>query len=70
MNVLSVDPGLDGKQFGAWTLIKIDATGKRGLCRCQCGAIHEVAVAALESGVCRSCGCAPLQARRATGASA
>jgi hypothetical protein len=45
-----------GQQFGAWTVINADATGKRALCSCSCGAIREVAVAALLDGISIGCG--------------
>jgi hypothetical protein len=43
--------------FGSWTLIQTDSLGKRALCRCICGAVREVSIEALESGVSRGCGC-------------
>lgn len=46
-------------QFGAWTLIRFDAVGKRAVCRCRCGVVREVAADALRGGLTTSCeGCA------------
>jgi hypothetical protein len=47
-----------GQQFGAWEVLSLDATGRRAGCRCRCGTVREVAVAALTDGTSRSCGCA------------
>jgi hypothetical protein len=51
----SPDPLLG--RFGAWTAIKTDATGRRILCVCRCGAAHEVGRDALERGESVGCGC-------------
>jgi hypothetical protein len=45
------------RTFGLWTLIRLDGTAKRALCRCRCGTIREVALDALETGASKSCGC-------------
>jgi hypothetical protein len=55
----------EAKRFGSWTLLSIDALGKRALCRCACGAVREVNKLALETGVTRSCGRLPYEARPA-----
>jgi hypothetical protein len=49
-----------GQQFGAWEVVGVDATGRRAGCRCSCGTVRTVAVAALTDGTSRSCGCVPL----------
>ncbi len=49
---------IDNK-FGAWVVIGIDAAGKRAGCRCACGRVQTISVAALEDGSSRSCGCQP-----------
>ena len=47
-----------GSKFGHWQILS--TANRRALCRCKCGEIREVAVAALEDGSSISCGCAPL----------
>ena len=49
-----------GKKFGVWTVLSTDASGKRAVCRCMCGAVQVVSVEALSSGNSTSCGCAAL----------
>ena len=44
-------------QIGHWRVLSI--AHRRALCRCRCGAVHEVSVAALEDGSSNSCGCSP-----------
>jgi hypothetical protein len=44
--------------IGHWRVLRV--AHRRALCRCRCNSVHEVAVAALESGASTSCGCAPL----------
>ena len=44
-------------KIGDWRVVAV--TFKRALCRCACGAVHEVSIAALESGASESCGCRP-----------
>jgi hypothetical protein len=53
-----------GRQFGAWEVLGLDATGRRAGCRCSCGTVRQVAVAALASGASTSCGCTPLSAEQ------
>ena len=48
---------LAGRRFGAWTVVRTDATFKRAVVACTCGAIATVAVEALVSGESRGCGC-------------
>jgi hypothetical protein len=57
---MSAPDDLAGRSFGAWTVLAIDAVGKRAACRCKCGAVRQVAITALENGECASCGCSPL----------
>ena len=47
------------QHFGVWTeALKTDTTGRRVLCRCQCGAMAQLSLAALrEGGAARLCGC-------------
>ena len=52
-----IAPDLAGRRFGSWTILAVDPTGKRVACRCVCGRVQQVAVAALQSGERRSCGC-------------
>jgi len=47
-----------GARFGAWTLIGIDPLGKRITARCDCGAIWQLGIGALEAGDTLGCGCA------------
>ena len=54
-----------GQRIGNWEVLVADDTGKRITCRCRCGAIRVVALTALESGACRSCGCDELRAEHA-----
>jgi hypothetical protein len=49
-----------GRRFGFWVALGADPTGKRIACRCACGRVQQVALAALQTGQSRSCGCAPL----------
>ena len=55
---------ISGKQFGAWTVIKTDASGKRATCLCICGAVQLIAVEALADGSSASCGCVALSPKR------
>lgn len=48
---------ITGEKFGHWQVLGADATGKRIACRCVCGVVRIVGVAALRSGACTSCGC-------------
>jgi hypothetical protein len=51
--------------FGLWTVIARDPTGK-WVCRCVCGAVLEVEVAAPDDSlVCGSCGYRPFPLRQA-----
>jgi len=52
--------GIEGRRYGAWVALRADATAKRVSCVCACGAVRQVAIDALESGMSRSCGCTPL----------
>jgi hypothetical protein len=52
-------------RFGSWVLIKLDAVGKRALCRCKCGLSREVAVTALHSGLSRACEACDVRGRGA-----
>jgi hypothetical protein len=45
------------QQFGAWTVARIDPTGKRVTVICQCGTTAQIAVDALISGESKGCGC-------------
>jgi hypothetical protein len=45
-------------EVGHWRVLRV--TYRRALCRCRCGQVHEVAVAALEDGSSLSCGCSAL----------
>jgi len=47
-------------KIGHWHVLAVDATGRRAGCRCRCGTVREVSVAALLSGESTSCGCGPL----------
>jgi hypothetical protein len=49
-----------GQRISNWEVLFADPTGKRITCRCRCGTVKVVALTALESGACRSCGCRPL----------
>jgi hypothetical protein len=51
-------------QYGHWTVVGADETGKRITCRCRCGAVHVVALDALDDGTSSSCGCRPLSRRQ------
>ena len=44
------------QQFGAWTVTRVDETGRRATCRCVCGTEREISVEALQAGESRSCG--------------
>jgi hypothetical protein len=52
MTTITIDANV-----GHWRILSL--AHRRALCRCRCGAVHEVSVAALEDGTSRSCGCAP-----------
>jgi hypothetical protein len=43
-------------QIGNWRILRV--VHRRALCQCRCGAVHEVAVGALEDRSSTSCGCA------------
>jgi hypothetical protein len=47
--------------FGHWRVLRV--AHRRALCRCRCGQVHEVAIAALQDGTSTSCGCStpPMQ---------
>jgi hypothetical protein len=47
----------DFQRFGRLVILSIDATGKRSVCRCDCGAIKQFSVEAIRDGAIRSCGC-------------
>jgi hypothetical protein len=47
-------------RYGHWTVLAADDSGKRITCRCRCGEIRVVALAALQNGSCTSCGCRPM----------
>jgi hypothetical protein len=49
-----------GKRFGHLLVVSVDRCGKRAACQCACARVVTVAVAALEAGTTRSCGCKPL----------
>jgi hypothetical protein len=49
-----------GQRVANWEVIAADETGKRITARCRCGRVMVVALTALESGACNSCGCRPL----------
>jgi hypothetical protein len=57
MTAITFVPGM---RIRNWEVLSVDPTGKRITCRCRCGAIRVVALTALESGACTSCGCRPL----------
>jgi len=47
-----------GQVIYAWTIARIDETGKRATCLCACGAPAQLSVASLASGDCsKGCGC-------------
>ena len=46
-----------GERFGAWTLVRVDDSGKRALVGCECGHHRQIAVEALTSGESGGCGC-------------
>jgi len=46
-----------GQKFGAWTVARTDATGRRIWCICDCGTVRQIALGALEDGSSRGCGC-------------
>ena len=54
------DAIIPGVEVGHWLVLAVDATGRRAGCRCRCGTVREVSVAALTSGTSTSCGCAAL----------
>jgi hypothetical protein len=45
------------QRFGAWSVIRADATGRRILVACKCSTVREVSREALESGESVGCGC-------------
>jgi hypothetical protein len=51
----TVEPG---HTFGAWTILNTTPQSRRANCACKCGAIRQVAFAALVDGSSESCGCA------------
>jgi hypothetical protein len=61
---MSAPDDLAGRRFAAWTSLGADATCKRIVCRCRCGAVRQVAIEALQSGQSLSCGCSPLSLRQ------
>ncbi len=48
-----------GARFGAWTVMEVDATGRRAVVRCACGVRRLVACEALLDGSTRGCGGCP-----------
>ena len=58
------DTIIPGAEVGHWLVLAVDATGRRAGCRCRCGTVREVSVAALTSGTSTSCGCAPLSSEQ------
>jgi hypothetical protein len=43
--------------YGRWTVLQVDAVGRRALCVCVCGEVRQLAVAAIRDGsVVRGCG--------------
>ena len=46
-----------GQKFGAWTVARVDPTGKRVTVICGCGAVGQIAADALVSGESKGCGC-------------
>jgi hypothetical protein len=46
-----------------WTVAALD--GRRAVCRCRCGNVRIISVAALKSGESTSCGCMPVSSERA-----
>ena len=59
-------PDVELRRFGRWAVINTDTVGKRALCRCDCGALREIAIAALADGSTTSCGCGPSRSRPPT----
>jgi hypothetical protein len=53
-----------GQIFGSWTVVSLDETAKRAICRCVCGQVLAVGVSALLAGQSVSCGCRPLRRER------
>jgi hypothetical protein len=49
-----------GQVIGNWTVLTVDPSSRRSICRCRCGAQRAVTLTALEAGESTSCGCAPL----------
>lgn len=46
-----------GKQFGKWTVLKIDENNKYWICQCSCGVTRPVIKYNLTKGGSQSCGC-------------
>jgi hypothetical protein len=53
--VMTTPTIVSDQTFGHWRVLRI--AHRRALCRCRCGRVHEVSVAALEDGSSVSCGC-------------
>ncbi len=51
------DGEIIGKRFGAWRVAAVDGSRKRATAVCWCGRVSEVALASLEDGSSRGCGC-------------
>jgi hypothetical protein len=49
-----------GTNFGGWTVVSTDPTGRRAVCHCACGRVQVIAVEALQRGATTSCSCRPL----------
>jgi hypothetical protein len=52
-----------GSHFGAFTVVSIDAIGKRAVVTCRCGGTHVYSVESLRNGtaVCHAAGPTPAQ---------
>jgi len=48
---------IEGAQFGAWAVVRLDRTLKRGVCACVCGTVRELSIEALTNGFTVGCGC-------------
>jgi hypothetical protein len=59
-NIADIAPG---RVYGAWTIAKLDPSGRRALCVCRCGRTQQIAVSALEDGSNSGCGCAATRPR-------
>jgi hypothetical protein len=52
-------PTVVGRQFGHWTVVQADATGKRVHAKCVCGRVRLLGFDMLRLGHIDSCGCRP-----------